>query len=165
MTKKLLILLFLFVKITGNAQTNQKHSLNEFVSDFIKTQKTDTLFAYESFHAGDLKIIDYSSDDGKEVCFDDLTNHPIYIFWKEKGKTYFSKINYCYEYSNILIENDTFWEIYSSNKSIIENEKVKPFQYIAIEKSKKTKYTIGVGNSYFQILQIITNGKKNTKTI
>ncbi|MET3018257.1 hypothetical protein [Flavobacterium hydatis] len=163
MIKITFISFFLFLTFIGKAQTTPKVNINELVSDFIKTQKIDTAFTYENYSVGGITLVEPSLNADIEECITDLTNHPIYIFWKDEGKTYFTKITYCFEYSKIIIANDAFWEIYFSNKTIIKHEKVKPFEYITIKNSKKTKQQITISSSSFQKLQIITNGEKTEK--
>jgi len=162
MMKRILFLFLFYITSIGNAQNNSEIKINDLVSNFIKTQKIDTLFTYESYSTGSIPVV-YPSTNEDETCVADLTNHPIYVFWKEKGKTYFSKINYCYEYSKIILENDAFWKFYFTNKNVIEKETVKPFEYIIIKKSKKIKYTIARSHSSFQNLKFIINGDRTEK--
>ncbi|MNK46645.1 hypothetical protein D3C87_654300 [compost metagenome] len=161
MTKRIIIFI-LFLPFIINAQTNLKINLNDLVSDFIKTQKTDTLFTYETYSTGSIPIVELSENEG-EICIADLTNHPIYVFWKEKDKTYFSKLGYCDEYSKIILQDDSFWETYFSNKALIEHEIIKPFEYVTIQKSKKIKHTMARSHSSFQNLRIIIKGNITEK--
>lgn len=164
MKLKIIILLFLLFSFNGNAQTNQKVPLNELVSDFIKTQKIDTLITYKKITPGGTVIIVEPPSDEKYTCFDDLVNLPIYLFWKKGGTFFLTKINYCYEYSIITPENNSFWTMYFSNKTTIDNEKIQPFEHFAIEKSKKKKYAIGISNSTFHQFGVIINGNKTEKS-
>ncbi|MFD1602775.1 hypothetical protein ACFSJW_21005 [Flavobacterium artemisiae] len=138
-------------------------NINELVSDFITAQKIDTIITYKKITPERTLIIVEPPSDEKYTCFDDLVNLPVYVFWKKEGRFFLTKINYCYEYSIITLENNTFWTIYFSNKKTIDNEKVEPFEYFAIEKSKKKKYAVGMSNSTFQKLSVIINGDKTEK--
>ncbi|MBS7254343.1 hypothetical protein [Flavobacterium branchiicola] len=166
MISKITVVIFILLGFKGHAQTNPEITIDDLVSNYIQelqSRKIDTICIYENYCIGCELTYNSSKIYDEETCTDELHQEPAYIFWKEKSKTYFSKINYCYEYSKIILENDTFWQIYFSNKTIIENELVKPFEYITTEKSKKAKYTLAVSNSSFQNLKFITNGNITEK--
>ncbi|MBE8727088.1 hypothetical protein [Flavobacterium hungaricum] len=115
MKLKIIIPLFLLFSFNGNSQTNTKLNIDDLVSNYIKelqSRKIDTISVYESYCVGCVMTFDSPLNDDAEKCIDDLTNSPVFIFWKEKEKTFLSKANYCYEYSKILIRNDNFWQIY-----------------------------------------------------
>jgi len=162
MTKKILILFTLFLTFLGNAQTNQKVSIDQLVLNFIKelqSQKIDSICVYESYCVGYIMTYDEPLNNDKETCIDDLINDPVYIFWKEKGKTFLTKINYCWEFSKIDISKDNFWNLYFSDKKIIQNEKVKPYESETFVNSKKVKHTIIVDHSCHQNFRFLVKGK------
>ncbi|KAF2517363.1 hypothetical protein [Flavobacterium foetidum] len=160
MTRNAFLLFFLFLTFVSNSQTYQKVNINELVSDFITTQKIDTLITYKKITPERPIFIVEPSSDEKDTCFDDLVNPPVYVFWKKQGSFFLTKINYCHEYTILTPEDTSFWNIYFSNKTVIDNEKGKLFEYINI---KKEKYAIGIGNSTFQELCVIVNGNKTEK--
>lgn len=160
MPRHTFLLFFLFLTFTSNSQTHPKVNIDELVSDFIATQKIDTLILYKKITPERPIVIVEPSSDEKETCFDDLVNPPVYVFWKKEGLFFVTKINYCHEYTILTSEDTSFWEIYFSNKAVIDKEKVKPFEYIS---PKKSKYTIGIGNSTLQKLSMIINGNKTEK--
>ncbi len=163
MTRNAFPLLFLFLTFISNSQTHQKVNINELVSDFIATQKIDTLITYQKINPENPIIIVEPSSDEKDTCFDDLVNPSVYVFWKKKDNIFLTKINYCHEYSIITPNDTSFWEIYFLNKTTIDSEKVKSFEFITIEKSKKKKYAISINHSTFHKLNVIINGNKNEK--
>lgn len=160
MPRHTFLLFFLFLTFTSNSQTHPKVNIDELVSDFIAIQKIDTLILYKKITPERPIIIVEPSSDEKETCFDDLVNPPVYVFWKKEGLFFVTKINYCHEYTIVTSEDTSFWEIYFSNKAVIDKEKVKYFQYIS---PKKSKYTIGIGHSTLQKLSMIINGNKTEK--
>lgn len=152
----------MFFNFSGNAQTNQKISINELVSDFVKelqNKKIDTICAYESYCVGYIMTFDEPLVGSKETCIDYLTNEPIYVFWKENGKTFLTKINYCWKFSKIDISKDDFWEIYISNKKTIEKEKVKPFEYETFENSNNVKHVKMVDHSCHKNFRLLLKGE------
>lgn len=160
MPRHTFLLFFLFLTFTSNSQTHPKVNIDELVSDFIATQKIDTLILYKKITPERPIVIVEPSSDEKETCFDDLVNPPVYVFWKKEGLFFVTKINYCHEYTILTSEDTSFWEIYFSNKVVIDKEKVKYFQYIS---PKKSKYTIGIGHSTLQKLSMLINGNKTEK--
>lgn len=162
MMKKNLILFILFFIFSGNAQTNQKLNINELVSNYIKelqNKKIDTICIYESYCVGYVMTFDEPLVGSKETCTDYLTNEPIYIFWKEDGKTFLTKINYCWEFSKIEIYQDNFWKIYFSNKKNIEKERVKPFEFETFENSKNVKHLKMVDHSCHRNFKVLIKGE------
>lgn len=146
----------------GNAQTNQKVKIDELVSDYIKelqSQKIDTICVYESYCVGYIKTYDEPINGTKETCIDYLTNEPVYVFWKEDGKTFLTKINYCWKFSKIEIPKDDFWQIYILNKKIIKEEKILSYEYETFENSKKVKYRIAVDHSCHNDFRLLLNGE------
>ncbi|WP_343695217.1 hypothetical protein [Flavobacterium sp.] len=161
MIKRILIALTPFLAFLGNAQTNQKVKIDELVSNYIKElqrQKIDTICVYQSYCVGSIMTYDEPLIDEKETCTDDLTNEPVYVFWKENKKTFLTKINYCWEFSKIEIAKDNFWKIYNSNKKIINEEKVMPYEYETFQNSKKVKYTKVVDHSCHHNFRLLLKG-------
>ncbi|MEN2400664.1 hypothetical protein GKZ90_0012805 [Flavobacterium sp. MC2016-06] len=163
MTKKFLILLFLFTSFIGNTQINQKANTDVLTSNFIKelqSQKIDTICVYKSYCVGSIMTYDEPLIGDKETCIDDLTNNPIYVFWKEQGKTFLTKINYCWEFSKINISQDVFWKIYTSNKTLFDNEEIKRFEYKppSYHNKRTTHYVVDVDHSCHRNLKLYFNG-------
>lgn len=146
----------------GNAQTNQKISIDELVSNFIKelqTQKIDTICVYKDYCVGCRQTTsDSTLCYSKEFGLNDILSYPVYIFWKKKGETYLNKISTCFEFSKMSISKNTFWDIYFSNEKKIKSEVIKDYQYETIENSKKTKYTTSVDHGGSQNFKFMING-------
>lgn len=162
MPKRILFLLLFCVTLTGNAQSNSEIKIDNLVSNYIQelqNKKIDTICVYESYCVGYVMTFDESLVGSKETCIDYLTNEPVYVFWKEDGKTFLTKINYCWEFSKNKISKDDFWEIYNSNKKNIKKEKVKPFEFETFKNSKNVKYIKMVDHSCHQNFRLILNGK------
>jgi hypothetical protein len=163
------ILLFIsFIPFFGNTQTNQKISIDELVSNFIKelqNQKIDNICVYEDYCIGCRETSDSILCKSKEFGLQDYPSYPVYIFWKEKGETYLNKISICFEFSKLNISKHAFWDIYFSNEKIIKNEVIKNYEYEIIENSKKVKYTAFVDHGGFQNFKFIINGRIIEKKI
>ncbi|MFV8268788.1 hypothetical protein ACNQGP_02490 [Flavobacterium sp. GT2N3] len=165
MENKVIILVFLFVSFIGNSQNISNDNLDKLVSNFIKKlveKKIDTVCIYESYCVGCDITFDFSNLNDKEkqeLCRDELINQPVFVFWKEKGKTFITKINNCYEYSEIEGFEDDFWVIYFENINIIEKEKIKNFQYKFYRNGKKTYSSIFRDHSDYQSFKFILNNK------
>lgn len=133
MTKRILFLFIFHLMFFANAQTNSKITIESLVSNYVKelqSQKINTICVYESYCVGYEMTYDEPINGTKETCIDYLTNKPVYVFWKEDGKTFLTKINYCWEFSKIEVLKDDFWTIYFSNKDIINKEQIKKFAYV-----------------------------------
>jgi hypothetical protein len=160
-----IILIFLFITFIGNSQNVSDENLDKLVSNFTKNlveKKIDTICIYESYCVGCEITFDVSNlndKEKKELCRDELTNQPIFVFWKQEGKTFITKINNCYEYSDIEASNDDFWGIYFENINVIENEKIKNFEYEIYKNGKKISSQIFRDHSDHQNFKFIVNNK------
>jgi len=164
MTKRILFLFIYFFSLLGNAQNNAEITRDNLATNYIKelqSRKIDTICFYEDYCIGCIDTFDYSSFK-KDLCLEDFPNYPIYIFWKESGKTYLDKISVCFEYSSIISEN-AFWDVYFLNEKIIKNEIVKAYEYETFENSKRVTYNIGVDHSGHRNFKFIIKDKITTK--
>src|ERR1700749_136740 len=107
MIKRTLTLLFFCFILFGNAQTNKAIDIDKLTSDFnkeLQSRKIDTICVYENYCIGEgPKTYEASLLNSKNFCMEDFPNNPVYIFWKEKGENYLTKINICFEYSKIIV--------------------------------------------------------------
>lgn len=165
MTQKIIILSVFFFSFIGSAQINKEIDIDKLTSNFIKnlqSKKIDTICVYENYCVGCELTYDESKIYDEETCEDELKHEPAYIFWKEKGKTFLTKINTCFEYPGIIIYKDDFWGIYFSNKDLIKKEFIKPFEYkVSSDKNGQTS-TLYTSHSRYQVFKMIN---KNNKTI
>ncbi|MFB9076957.1 hypothetical protein ACFFLS_22905 [Flavobacterium procerum] len=166
MTKRILIVLILFLTFLGNAQTNNEINIDDLVINYIKelqSRKIDTICVYEDYCIGCELTYESSKLYDEETCKDELKQQPAYIFWKEKGKTYLTKINTCFEYPGIIISKDNFWEIYFSKITTIKKEVVKSFSYETFENNKKSISILRATHSSYQVFKMINKGKSTIK--
>ena len=155
MTKRILILFLFCLTLLGNAQNNPEVSIEDLVSNYTKqlqSRKIDTICVYKNNCGYCATKID---PDTKEICVD----FPIYVFWKQNGKTSITKINYCWEYSEIIVAKDAFWKIYHSNKNIIKKEKFEEFEYFPYKNITEVKCALLVDHSGVQNFKMIINDK------
>lgn len=162
MLNKISVLLF-FIQLIANAQTGSQINIEDRVSNFmnkLKEKKVDTICVYESYCIGSIKTFDANLLDNNEVCIEDYANNPVYVFWKKEGITFLNKINYCSEYSDIIIKNDKFWKIYTSNKNVFNNEKIKQFENKppGYGNNRTIRHVIAVNHSCHRNLKLIFNG-------
>lgn len=159
MNKKIVFLFILFLTLFGNAQTGQKTGLNGLVSNHIKelqNQKIDTICVYKNYCVSCHLAFD---TDGNEICDDNQINPSIYIFYKKDSKTYLTKLNYCWEFSEDIASCDEFWKIYFSNKKKLEKEKFKEFEYYPYKNFKEVKCTLLVDHSGVKNFKLIIKNK------
>ncbi|MEN2413874.1 hypothetical protein [Flavobacterium mesophilum] len=164
MSKRILFLFLFYIVSITNAQTNTQASIDSLVANYIKelqSRKIDTICLYEDYCVGCVDTYDYTSFK-KDLCLENFPNYPIYIFWKESGKTYLDKISVCFEYSKIISEN-AFWDVYFLNEKVIKNEIVKAYEYETFENSKKVTNTLSADHSGHQNFKFIIKGKIITK--
>lgn len=166
MTKTILFLFVFNLSTIGNAQTNKEIDIDKLTSDFIKdlqSKKIDIICVYENYCVGCERTYDSSKIYDEETCEDELKHEPAYVFWKEKGKTFLTKINTCFKYPGSIVSKDNFWDIYFSNKNLIEKEVVKPFEYkISSDKNKHTS-TLRTSHSRYQVFKMINKNKTTIK--
>jgi hypothetical protein len=163
--KNIIVLVFLFISYIGNTQNIPNDNLDKLVSNFTKElieKKIDTICIFESYSVGAEITFDVSKlndREKQELCRDELINQPVFVFWKEKGKTFLTKINNCFEYSEIDVSEDDFWGIYFENINVIEKEKIKNFEYESYKNGKKISSPIFRDHSYHQNFKFVVNNK------
>ena len=163
MRKNIATLIFLFISFIVKSQSISNENLDKLVSNFTQKlldKNINTICIYESYCVGCEITFDVTN---KELCLDEDVNQPIFIFWKDNGKTFINKINRCYEYLDIEIPDDDFWKIYFKNSKIIEKEKINNFESVEYKKGKKTTISISVDHSYHQNFKFIVNNKTVSK--
>ncbi|RED23895.1 hypothetical protein BD847_2973 [Flavobacterium cutihirudinis] len=147
---RILILIFFFIALSSNCQTNKDTDTDKLTSDFIKNLQSktiDTICIYKNYCGGCAMKID---PDSIEICIDS----PVYVFWKQNGKTFITKINHCWEYLDTAIKVE-FWKIYFSNQNIIQKEKFEEFEYFPYKNIKEVKSSLLIDHSGVQIFKII----------
>ncbi|MBZ4033184.1 hypothetical protein K6T82_00275 [Flavobacterium sp. 17A] len=159
MLNKIALIFFILLSCNGKAQTNPEVKIDELVSNYIKelqSRKIDTICIYEHYCVGSVKAYDVNPSEMDDFCFEDFPNDPVYIFWIEKGRKYFTKISICAKYAETLDDNNIFWHIYFKNKNSIEEEEIKKFTY---EKSNNQIYHLMVDHSCHRNFKILNDNK------
>jgi len=142
--------IFLSGFVYGQA-TNEVDSLaNRFVLD-LKTKNIDTVCIYQSYCVG--CIYNFKSED--KCNFEGGLFLPTYIIWLDKGRTYLTRKDNCFDYSTIQLNNDNFWRFYFNNEDTIKKETIKEPQYKVTENGKEKIYSSTVDHSRHQSIRMI----------
>ena len=157
--QKLIVLFLMTCNFIYSQDTSIEH-LNDLAVNFTKKlseQKIDTICVYEEYSTGLPPQVSSSEDiDVQNVnCDSKGTYIPTYILWKQLGKTYITKMDNCFDFSTEIIDGKELWDVILKNKSILEKEKVKSFEYWSEENGKKVKYTKAMIHSHFQNFKLI----------
>jgi hypothetical protein len=139
--------LIIFIILTSISSFGQQ-SADKFLIE-LRQQKIDTICQFDDYSVGYYRV--FNENDKKDYC----DFEPTYIFWKDNGKTFLTKKDSCFEYLIIEVEADKIWRIYFDNKKLIQNEKVKEFQFIEMQNGKKNIQTIIIDHSHHQNFKFI----------
>ncbi len=142
------------ISVFGQLTQPELDSLvNRYVQNLHK-KGIDTICIYNEYCIGCF----FHPATGSNLCEEKFSSLPTYIFWKDKGKTFVTRKDICFEYSTQLIKTDAFWKYYFSNKEKIKKEKLKIPQYVEIVNGKKEIQSINIDQSiYFRITFDIAN--------
>ncbi len=140
--------------VFGQLTQPQLDSLvNRYIQNLHK-KGIDTICIYNEYCIGCL----FHPATGSNLCAEKFSSLPTYIFWRDKGKTFATRKDICFEYSTLLIKTDSFWKYYFDNKDKIKKEKLKIPQYVETVNGKKEIQSINIYESiYFQITFDIAN--------
>jgi len=156
--KKLLVLFLMICNFNYGQDTSIEH-LNSLVMDFtqkLSQQKIDTICVYEEYSTGGALLVSAEDAEVDGVnCDSKGTYIPTYIMWKQFGETYLTKMDNCFNFSTEIIDGKELWDEILKNKSVLEKEKVKPFEYWTEENGKKVKYMKAMVHSHFQNFRLI----------
>ena len=137
-----------------NNKTLDKH-LDSLVNDFIATLKqknVDAFCIYRSYSPGSRQIISHNPIDS---CFYKQTFVSIYIFWISGKQTLITKKDHCFNYSEVKIDDDSFWTFYLSNLSTIKQEKIKSPECKTTKNGKTLIVTVTIDHSNRQNVDFI----------
>lgn len=155
-----LIQLFSISSFGQLSQAQLDTLVNRYTRQLINTG-IDTICIYNEYCLG----CNFQPVNGTNLCAENFSSLPTYIFWKDKGETFVTRKDICFEYSTQAISGDSIWSFYHSKKDKIKKEELKLPQYIELENGKKTIQSINVEHSiYFQITWI-TGKESLTKVI
>ena len=142
-----LLLLLFAIPVYAQLSQPQLDSVVKNYTQDLKRRGVDTICVFNEYCIG---CFFYSE---KDQCLEKILFLPTYIFWKEKGKTFMTKKNACYDYSTREISNDSFWYFYLANRDKIKKEELKIPQYIEMINGKKKIQSLPVDHGvYFQII-------------
>ena len=163
-TMKLIILIFsLFTSITAFAQLSQPQ-LDSIIKNFttsLKQRGIDSICVYKQYCIGCL----FQAAKGSNLCAENYASLPTYVFWKEKGKTFVTRKDICFDYSTQLLPSDSIWQFYFNNQEKIKKEELKIPQYAEVVNGKKIIKTVKIDHSIFFHIIVSTKTGSLTKEI
>ena len=124
--------------------------VNEYVSE-LRSKSIDTICIYEDYCVGCLYMWKKSED---KCDFKGLFV-PTYIFWTDKGQTYMTKKDNCFNYSVIKVPNDSIWTYFFENRDTIRTNELKVPQYFEMKNGKQELFSSSVNHSTHQGIKII----------
>lgn len=161
---RLLLILFLagFFN-TASAQLSDP-ALELLVKNYtIQLNKNgiDTICIYQEYCNGCL----FHSAEEQVICSQNILFLPTYILWVDKGNTFMTRKDACFDYSVVKISNPSFWTFYFANKQTIKKEVLKKPQYTQQDKGKATIVSLDVEHSVFFRITIKTAKDSVVKNI
>lgn len=154
---------FQLLSIKSYAQLSQPQ-LEALVRGFtqnLSARGIDTICIYEEYCNGCY----FYSDKDEHVCQEKVLFLPTYIFWKEKGRTYMTKKDICFDYDSQKISDDSFWPFYLFNREKLKNEELKKPQYYEMINGKKQVKTVDVENAIYFRISLYTGKDSMIKVI
>jgi hypothetical protein len=149
--KFIVFILLQLISVFGYGQLSQPQ-LDSLVNKYtqnLKARGIDTIFIYNEYCIGCL----FQPVKGSNLCAENFSSLPTYIFWKDRGKTFATRKDICFDYSTQGITGDSFWQYFFTNKAKIKKEELKIPQYVEIENGKKNVRSIDIEHSiYFRII-------------
>ena len=142
---------FLYNTVVGQ---NSAEHLDTIVKNYINELNStgiDTVCIYKDYCVGCI----YFSKKKEDKCDADGFYVPTYIFWLDKGQTFMTLKDNCFDYSTLKIDNDSIWQFFSAKRDIIKKEEIKMPQYIEIKNGKEETYSSSVDHSRHQDIQMI----------
>lgn len=149
-------LLLQLISVTVFAQLSQPQldSLVKKYTQSLHQKGIDTICVYNEYCIGCL----FDPVSGNNLCVDQFHSLPTYIFWKEKGKSFVTKKDVCFDYTILTISIDSFWNFYLGNRNKIKKENLKLPQYIELVNGKKKINSIDIDHSiYFDLTMDIAS--------
>ena len=161
--RKLALWIIFLAPILSNAQLTQPQ-LDSLISSFttnLKKKKIDTILTYKQFCIGCL----FQPVKDGNLCLENFASLPTYVFWKEKGKTFATRKDICFDYSVQEISHDSIWTYYLANQGKLKKEELKEPQYTETVNGKKLTRTVTVDHSIYFHLTISMAGSSLFKEI
>lgn len=137
-----------------NGQTSTEHLdtlVNNYVNE-LKVKNIDTVCVYQDYCVGCM----YRWKKDEDKCNFEGLFISTYIFWVDKGQTFMTKKDNCFDYSIIKITNDSIWTTFFKDQDKIKKEELKIPQYIELKNGKQEIYSSTIDHSRHQGLKVIT---------
>ena len=150
---KLTSLLFLTLILSSTKAQNTSVELDTIVKDYVQelaNRKIDTICVYQKYCVG--YITTWKNDEDKCNAGGLLVS--AYIIWLEKGQTFMTKKDNCFDYSTIQFKDENFWDFYFTNKDTLAKEEIKMPQFIEVVKGKKQTYFSSIDHSCHQEIKV-----------
>lgn len=141
--------------LTTLAQDTSPQYLDSLVNNFaanLKNKGVDTICIFEDYWTTGQPFV----VDEKDWCYTKHTYIPVYILWRQGGKSYLSKKDNCFDYTTIEVKAEPIWKYYFDNKEAIKPEKSKPFQLSTTVNGKLSLTTITDDHTGHRNLKVIT---------
>lgn len=150
---KLTTLLLLTLIFSSTKAQNSSERLDTLVNEFVQQladKKIDTVCVYQKYCVG--YITSWKNDEDR--CNSGGLFVSTYIVWLDKGQTFMTKKDNCFDYSTIQFKNKTFWDFYFTNKDTLTKEEIKIPQYTEIVKGKEQTYYSNIDHSCHQEIKV-----------
>ena len=151
---RLILFLISFASYTAvHGQTSSEH-LDTLVGTYVdelRAKNIDTICIYQDYCVGCI----YNWKKREDECDFQGLFVSTYILWLDKGKTFMTKKDNCFDYSAIEIPTDSIWSFYLNNQDTIKLEELKIPQYFELKNGKQELFCSTVDHSYHQAIKII----------
>ena len=145
----------------GQVTQPQLDSIVKKYTQNLRTNGIDTLCIYNEYCIGCL----FHPVNGTNLCTENFSSLPTYIFWKHKGKTFVTRKDICFDYTTQMIAADSFWQYYFTNKDKIKKEELKIPQYIEMVNGKREIRLLDIDHSIYFRITLYTGNESVTKNI
>lgn len=146
-----ILVLFLFsAPLYSQLTQPQLDSLVSMFKNSLKKRGVDTICVYKQYCTGCL----FQPVKGGTLCTENYASMPTYVFWKEKGKTFATRKDICFDYNIQEIASDSIWTYYLQNQAAIRNEELKEPQYEETVNGNKKIRSVTVEHAVFFHLTI-----------
>jgi hypothetical protein len=153
---KLLVIMLFCIRGFSQGQETSYQQLDSLVTKFVEKlqyKNIDTICIYKNYCVGCYYVFENKDDE----CICSTTFIPTYILWLNRGKTFLSKKDNCFDYSTIEIDSTFAWDYFLKNKECIAKEHVKPFEYVVSKDNREDTYLIIRDHSNRQDFKMIVN--------
>jgi len=162
--KKIMVIVFFQVFTISSFGQLTQAQLDSIVNKYVLNLHStgiDTVCIYNEYCTGCL----FTPTSTANLCTDNFSSLPTYIFWKRNGKTFITKKDICFDYSTIAISNNSFWQYYFTTKNKIKKEELKTPKYTEIVNGKKETRSLDIDNSIYFKITIDAGNESVTKNI